>query len=128
MKPFEKGRSGNPKGRPLKIVSRLVTDLKEEGYQGVQRRDVIDAFEMLLGLPEWKIREVVEDDTQPMLLRIAGKELLGRKAFEVVKDILDRAHGRPSQAVDVTSKGDPVGKFKGFEFLAPLAEQADDDE
>lgn len=120
LTPWKKGYGGGP-GRPKKVVSRVIDGLKEEGFEGVKRVQVVEVFELLLGLPEAKVKEIVKDENQPVLLRLVGKELLGKRSFEVVKDLLDRAHGRPKQAVDVTSGGYKVGEFKGFSFLEPLA-------
>lgn len=74
-----------------------------------------------MGLDELKIRELVEDMEQPMLLRIAGKALLTSKGFDIAQSMLDRAHGRARQSVelDISPELSKV-PFKGFSFLKAL--------
>lgn len=122
---LQKGETANPNGRPKKVVAKVVADLLEEGYDNVSRSQIVDAFEILLNLDEERLKEIVKDSAQPMLFRITAKQLLSDKGFSILKDLLDRAHGRPNQAVDVTSGGEKMQPFKGFSFLEPLAKKVE---
>lgn len=117
---LQKGETANPNGRPRKVVTTAIKELKGAGYEKVSRSQVVDAFEILLCLDEEKLTEIVNDKKQPMLFRITAKNLLSERGFTIIKDLLDRVHGRPAQQVDVTTGGDKVEGFKGFTFLEPL--------
>ena len=119
----EKGETANPNGRPPKLMSGVIKSLQEQGYQGAKRAQIVEAFELLFCLDEDKIKEIVADRTQPMIVRVAGKALLGTKGFEIVKDMLDRAHGKPVQALDHTSGGNKM-EFSGYEMIKLLAGDA----
>lgn len=115
LKPFKKGKSGNPKGRPKKLVTSILESLKEEG-EIVTRRMVTETYQVLLSLTQSQLTKIASDKEQPMLNRIVAKEMLGKKGFEIIEKMLDRANGRPTQVneIDHTSKGDKI------EGIAPI--------
>lgn len=98
---FRKGKSGNPKGRPPKLVSSLVKDLKAAGYERVGPSSIAHLFETVLSVPESKLVELGNDKEQPLSVRILVKSLLSAKGFAIMEAILDRAHGKPKQQMDV---------------------------
>lgn len=127
---FEKGESGNPNGRPPKIFSSIARQFKAQGYERATPSRVAEIYEYLLALPLKNIIEIngnprdeitEASNEYPALLRIVAAEMIGKRRLEVVQEILNRAHGRPSQALDLRSGGEPVGPFTGFDFLKPLA-------
>ncbi len=95
LKNFKKGISGNPKGRPKKLVSFILDELKNEG-ELVTRSMVEQTYQVLMSLTKAKLLAIVKDDDQPMINRIVGKEMLSKKGFEVIEKMLDRANGRPT--------------------------------
>jgi hypothetical protein len=97
-----KGESGNPKGRPPKLVSSLVKELKDAGYERVGPSSITHLFETVLSMPENKLRELVKDEDQPLSVRIVTRSLLSSKGFAIMEAVLDRAHGKPKQQMDVT--------------------------
>jgi hypothetical protein len=123
---LEKGETANPNGRPHKtLAARVISDLKKEGYDNAKHGHVIEAFEILINLDEDRIKEIVADKKYPMVFRLSGKALLGSKGFDVMKDLLDRAHGKPKQTTDITSGGDKL-PFTGYEIIKALgADQQD---
>lgn len=127
---FEPGESGNPNGRPPKVFSALSKEWKERGFEPATPTRVREVYEYLLALPLQEVIEIAgspkqpgEMDDYPALVRLVAKEMIGKNGREMLKEMIDRAHGRPKQAVDFTSAGNEIGKFTGFDFLKPLTDE-----
>jgi len=119
-----KGDVLNPHGRPRKVISKIIAQLKHDGYQRVTKGRVIEAYELLMGLDEGKLKSIQADKEEPMILRIVAKELLNDKGGQMVETMLSRAHGKPDQNVNddmtvkhvVITKKDPK-QIKGAEVI-----------
>ena len=101
---LEKGESGNPEGRPPRLLSTITAELKAKGYERATANQVADAFETLMNVPEDELVKMVKDTKSPMSLRIVGKAMVTAKGWEVLQAMLDRAHGKAKQSVDVSEK------------------------
>lgn len=101
---MEKGETLNPNGRPPKVLTKVLEELREAGYQNVKVANVVEAYELLFGLDQKKIEEVVSDVKQPMIMRIVGKAMLSKKGTEMLEKMLDRAFGKPKQVQEVDNK------------------------
>lgn len=97
---LEKGETANPYGRPPKLLSGIVAELRAKGYERATANQVADAFETLLNVPEEELAEMVKDKKSPMSLRIVGKAMLTARGWEVLQAMLDRAHGKAKQSMD----------------------------
>jgi hypothetical protein len=98
---FEKGDTNNG-GRPPRLVSTIIRELKEAGYERVGPSSVLHAFELLMGLSEDKLKEYVGDKAQPMSIRIVSKAMLSARGWEVLQAMLDRAHGKAKQQLEAS--------------------------
>lgn len=96
----QKGQILNPKGRPPKLITTTIKELKEQGYQPATAAQIKEASEVLITLDKDKLVEIGKDEMQPMYLRIVARELLGKKGLDVMNTILDRAHGKAKQSVE----------------------------
>lgn len=96
---WKKGQSGNPKGRPPKIVKGLIKQLKEEGYERVSASEVREIYELLVALDEEKLVDVAKDKQQPMLARIVAKAILSKKGFDIIEKMLARIHAKEDDQV-----------------------------
>jgi len=103
---WSKGQTGNSKGRPPKVLTSIISDLKNQGYERVTATTITESIEHLIGLPQDRLQELLTDKEQPMSVRIIIKALLSGKGFEALNTILDRAHGKPKQQMDVQSTGE----------------------
>jgi hypothetical protein len=83
-------------------VSTLVKELKAAGYERVGPSSITHLFESVLSVPEAKLVELGNDKEQPLSVRILVKSLLSAKGFSIMEAVLDRAHGKPKQQMDVT--------------------------
>ena len=74
---FEPGESGNPYGRPTKLVSQVLKDLKEAGAEAVSPGQVSDVITVLLNLPVEMIRKIAEDKKLPILIQRTARRFAG---------------------------------------------------
>jgi hypothetical protein len=84
----------NRKGQPPKTMTSLLTELKAAGYERVSPAMVVEAYEILLGLSEEKIKEIILDLKQPMSLRIVGRAMMSKDGVKMLCEMMDRAHGK----------------------------------
>jgi len=100
-KPFKKGQSGNPNGRPRQLVGQVLYDLKEKGISPVSPDQVKGIYETLINCTIAEITEKAKDEQQSALVRIICKAILSGKGFEVLEKLIDRAHGKPIQKTNI---------------------------
>ena len=99
----EKGDVLNPAGRPRRLVSQIIADLKADGAEAVSPSQVSDAISVLIGLPKVELIELGADITAPVLIQRSAKRLASSSEKDwdfVIKDNLDRAHGKAAQSVE----------------------------
>lgn len=106
LKRIQKGERLNPFGPPRKLTSQVLADLKAAGYERVGPSSITEASEQLIGVPESVLRSIAKDHDQPVFMRILAETLLRKKGrFEAVNVVMDRAHGKAKQQVDLTGAG-----------------------
>jgi hypothetical protein len=104
--PFKKGQSGNPAGKPPKIFKSIMQEMSRFGYIGLKHANIVEAYEILIGMPENRLIQITNDIDMPMLMRICAKSLLSKNGFDVIERMLDRAHGKAKQQTII---GNPDG-------------------
>ncbi len=103
--PWKKGQSGNPKGRPVKVFSAIRREFEARGIERASADAVRDAYEYLLSLPLKDIIDISgkpddEKNTYPALYRIVAQKMTSKQGFEMLREMLDRAHGKPTNKED----------------------------
>lgn len=93
------------RGRKPKVFSQLSKEWQERGIERATPQAVAEAFEYVLALHALDVREIAGDakdetNDMPMVVRLAAKELLGRRSLEILREMLDRAHGKAKQSVE----------------------------
>lgn len=106
MNRFLPGESGNPAGRPKQLMSTIVADLKKAGYERVSAAEILEVTELLMNLPTEELREIQNDKAKPLSIRVVAGSMLSKKnGFNVLQTMLDRAHGKSKQQLDLTGSG-----------------------
>lgn len=102
-----KGETTNG-GRPPKLATTVIKDLKAQGVDKVSRTEVDELIGMLQNMPRKKLLEFVKDEENtPIIVALIARGLSGAKGHEfMTRDLWDRQHGRPKQAVEVKEEGD----------------------
>lgn len=111
MNRFTKGEVTNPNGAPKKLVSSLIAQLKEEGYEGVTNSQISDVISLLLNLEKDRVKQLAEDAKQPIYVQRISRRLVTATDKEIGDFIdrqLDRAHGKAKQAMDITTGGNEI--------------------
>jgi len=104
-KPFSKD---NPSpGRPPKVFSVIISEMKARGIERATPQAVVDVYEYLLSLPLREVIEIAgkptdEENALPVIMRIAASELIGKRRAEILEKMLDRAHGKAMQKQQLT--------------------------
>lgn len=95
-KPWKKGQSGNPKGRPRKWVSYL----KNRGYKLVE---INDAIQNLLEMTQEELKTVEENKKATALEVSVSRALLrsiSEESLSSIETLLTRAFGKPKETID----------------------------
>jgi hypothetical protein len=108
LKPFDKGQSGNPNGRPRKLISETINELKAEGVVETSTTEIKAVYLMLINLTIPELEQRVKDGKQSALVRIVGKAILSNKGYEIIEKMLDRAIGKAENKIDHTTKGESL--------------------
>ena len=99
---FEKGDT-NKGGRPPKLATTIIKALKAEGIARVDRSEVEELIGRLQNMPRKKLLEYVKDEENtPIIVALIARGLSGAKGHEfLTRDLWDRQHGRPKQALEL---------------------------
>ena len=103
-----KGETKNPNGRPRRVLTHVLKELEDKGYERVSATDVHEAFERLVNLQEDQLKKLSTSVNEPILVRIVAKALIDKRGFDYLEKLLDRAHGKAKQSVDHTTGGDKI--------------------
>jgi len=128
MNQFEKGESGNPKGRPRKLVSHVLAELKEKGVDPVKPVDIVAIYEQLLNVTQEEITDLVNDVDAPYSIRLVAAAMTQKnRGFEIIERMIDRAHGRPKNELELGGKMEPfLALMKAATAEGPPKDEADE--
>ena len=101
LKPFKKGISGNPNGRPKKYV----TTLRECGYK---LSEINDTIQSMLQMNMDELKEVWEDRNATILEKTIANAMLTslkRGSLYSIDTLLTRVFGKPKESIQQTNEG-----------------------
>jgi hypothetical protein len=97
---FKQNKSNiNRSGRPRSHFVKVNNSLKEQGYESVSKKELLELYSLLLSLDESKVKELIADDTAPYVVRLILKEFLGKNGGKVIKDMIDYVFGKATQQI-----------------------------
>jgi hypothetical protein len=105
---WQKGESGNPNGRPKKVV----LSLKKEGYK---LAEINDTIQLLCSMTLEELKKVWDNPKTTALEKTIIAAL--RKGIEKgqlvnVETLLNRVYGKPKESVDITTAGEQINSPK----------------
>lgn len=107
----------NRNGRPRKMIADVIAELEKQGIKAATKSDIQDIYMRLINIEIPELEQIVKDTTQPVLVRIVGKNILSGKGFDIIEKMLDRSIGKAEQKTDITTGGvalniDPFAKIR----------------
>ena len=101
---FQKGTSGNPKGRPRKFVSLLAK-------QGYTRSEINDTLQAMMSMTIEELADVYKDPKATILEKTvanAMKKSLEKGTLYSLETLLSRVYGQPKQEVAASITPQPI--------------------
>ena len=104
-------------GRPRKMIADVIAELEKQGIKAATKPDNQDIYMRMINVEIPELEQIVKDTTQPVLVRIVGKNILSGKGFDIIEKMLDRSIGKAEQKTDITTGGvalniDPFAKIR----------------
>jgi hypothetical protein len=98
----------NKTGANRKSISSVTKDLKAKGYEAANKNDIVNCYLTLVNIDLTQLKDMIDDENQPAMIRIVGKAIMSGKGFDVIEKVLDRGIGKAQNNTDITSGGDPI--------------------
>jgi len=102
LKIWEKGESGNPKGRPKK----LVPSMKMEGYK---LPEINDTIQHIISMNHEQLKSVLDNPNATILEKTVANALvmsLKKGTLENIETLLNRVYGKPKEKIEMETKGE----------------------
>ena len=109
----------NRNGRPRKLITDVIAQLEEQGIKPATKPDIQDIYMRLINVEIPELEQIVKDSTQPVLVRIVGKNVLSGKGFDIIEKMLDRSIGKAMNSIDLNANVQSTNLTRE-EFLANL--------
>lgn len=102
-------------GRKPKVFSQIALEFKARGIERATPEAVAEIYEYILALPFDEINQLAFGEEEkkeiPSIMSLAAQEMFGKRALDVLKEMLDRAHGKSINRHEVAGKDGGAIKF-----------------
>jgi hypothetical protein len=118
---WEKGESGNPKGRPKKPVLQM----KVEGYK---LHEINDTIQAMCSMDLDQLRKIWDNPKSTVLEKTIAAALrkgIEKGSLQNVETLLDRVYGKPKEKMDITTNGNNLNEPK---YVINIVKTNKDDE
>lgn len=96
-------------GRPKKLYSDHINDLKAKGYSPPTKTEYFDMVGMLLAMEEEDLKVFAQDKTRPYWIRLIVIDMNSKFTRQkMMSDYRDWLFGRATQQVDHTTNGKDI--------------------
>lgn len=96
-------------GRKPRVFSQIALEFKKRGIERATPEAVAEAYEYLLALTMAEVGDIAigenQTDDLPAIMSLAAQEMKGKRALEIIREMLDRAHGKSINRHEVGGKG-----------------------
>jgi len=100
----------NRKGRPRKLISDTIKKMEQDGIKETTVQEIKSVYLRLINHSKEDLQKVIDDKNQPALNCIVAQNIMSGKGFEVIDKMLDRAIGKATRSMDVTTGGDKINQ------------------
>jgi hypothetical protein len=104
-KPFKKGQSGNPNGRPKKIETILKEHFLDEHNLKLSKSQVQDMIQVILGKTKKELIDLAKNDELPFWVSLIAKKAerdFSKGSIHILDVLFDRVYGKPKEEVNQT--------------------------
>jgi hypothetical protein len=104
-KPWKKGQSGNPAGRPKKIENVLRDYFLAEHNLKLSKNQMSDIIQVMLSKTKTELVELAKNDEMPFWISLIAKKAqrdYEKGSIHILDVLFDRVYGRPKEEVENT--------------------------
>jgi len=94
---WEKGQSGNPKGRTRKPLSAIIKQYTDAGVEKPTKAEIIDTIAISFNLTKDDLVDIAKDENASMAARHLARMLLttGKEGARNFMQLFETLHGKP---------------------------------
>ena len=121
---WEKGQSGNLKGRPKKIENVLKDFFIEEHNLKLSKSQTQDIIKNILGKTRNELLELAKNDDLPFWISLIARKAqrdFDRGSIHILDVLFDRVYGKPKEEVEQT-----INEAKPTEFRITIHDPTTD--
>ena len=115
LKPFPKGVSGNPAGRPKKIETVIKEHFLEEHNLKLTKTQSQDIIKNILGKTRKELVEMATNEELPFWIALIAKKAqrdFEKGSIHILDVLFDRVYGKPKEEVEQTINDGAPSEFR----------------